>query len=334
MNGSRKDSLVTAVPFDRQNGGGNLDHARLNGCNGTQSNDNDRLPSGILHLPDNFWETHRILESSDTDAHSRASYTMSGPALKGVVPNQALVLPQQNGDSIVATVRAINGDAVTFESIRDYRKKANKICGDFKARNLEQSIALNLLLDPEVHLVSLAGVAGTGKTLLTLAAAMHQIKTIGCYSQIIVTRSLQAMDTDPGSLPGTEAEKLHAWLRCIWDNLKELSKYCGQGDLEEIIEPRALAFARGSSPSGYFFIVDEAQNLSPKLMKSVVTRAGFNTKMIFLGNLDQIDNKDLDATTSGLTHLGNTIKHFPRGAALTLKHCERSEVADFGNKYL
>jgi PhoH-like ATPase len=239
-------------------------------------------------------------------------------------------------------VRTIEGDTATLELARDYRSPQHTIWG-IQARNREQNFAFNVLLDPNIDFVTLLGQAGTGKTLLALAAGLAQTLDDKSYKEIIMTRETIPLGEDIGFLPGTEEEKMAPWMGALLDNLELLSSHGDTGDWERAatstlisnrVKVRALNFMRGRTFLNRYIILDEAQNLTPKQMKTLITRAGPQTKVICLGNLGQIDTPYLTGTTSGLTYVVDHFKAYSHGAHLTLRRGERSRLADFAAEIL
>jgi PhoH-like ATPase len=211
------------------------------------------------------------------------------------------------------------------------------------ARNREQNFALNLLMDPDVDFVTLLGQAGTGKTLLTLAAALTLTIEQKLYSEIIMTRVTVPVGEDIGFLPGTEEEKMTPWMGALMDNLEVLNQTEAGDDwgrqatndiLQSRIKIRSLNFMRGRTFLNRFIIIDEAQNLTSKQMKTLITRAGPGTKVVCLGNIAQIDTPYLSETTSGLTYVVDRFKEWQHGGHITLKRGERSRLADFASERL
>jgi len=208
-------------------------------------------------------------------------------------------------------------------------------------RNKEQSFSLDLLLDPEVLVVSLVGKAGSGKTLLAVAAGLHQVmesEKHGQYKKLMVSRPVQPMGRDIGFLPGTLEEKMLPWLAPIQDNLQflmgndktTLDMYIENGT----IELEALSYIRGRSIANAYIIIDEAQNLSNHEMKTILTRVGEGTKIVLTGDIEQIDNVYVDETTNGLTHVVERLKDQPIAGHVTLLKGERSKVATIAAKVL
>lgn len=209
-------------------------------------------------------------------------------------------------------------------------------------RNAEQTFAIHALLNPQIRLVTLQGVAGTGKTLLTLASALEQRRS---FRQIYLSRPVVPLgNKDIGYLPGDINSKLSPYMEPLWDNLKYIRGQFGEHDKEckqiddmirtEKIEITPLTYIRGRSLSNVFFIVDEAQNLTPHEVKTIITRAGENTKIVFTGDIQQIDTPYLDAQSNGLTHLIHRLKNNRLFAHVTLEKGERSELANLANDLL
>ncbi len=296
------------------------------------------LYSGVWQAPEDFWSTH----SQDLDAwheEGRTFYRISGPQVSSWYCNQCIVLPD---DPLGYLVRRREGQSVVLERIKDYSLERQTVWG-ITARNLEQNIALNLLLDPEMDFVSLLGAAGTGKTLLTLAAGLAQILDEKRYQQIIMTRVTVPVGEDIGFLPGTEEEKMTPWMGALMDNLEVLSSNeqggsWGRAATQELLSSRikihALNFMRGRTFLNKFLIVDEAQNLTAKQMKTLITRAGPGTKVVCLGNIAQIDTPYLTETSSGLTYVVDRFKHWAFAGHITLHRGERSRLAEFASDNL
>lgn len=208
-------------------------------------------------------------------------------------------------------------------------------------RDLYQALALHALLDPDIHLVNLTGAAGSGKTILALAAAIEQTMVDKRYRRIIATRSVQGLDEDIGFLPGTETEKMEPWLGAITDNLEALHSEDenGPSSVDYILQKvplqfKSLNYIRGRSFQQSLMIIDECQNLTPHQMKTIITRAGSGSKVVCLGNLAQIDTPYLSATSSGLTYLAERFKDFPHGVHLTLQGVPRSLLAEYAETHM
>jgi PhoH-like ATPase len=209
-------------------------------------------------------------------------------------------------------------------------------------KNAEQSFALDAIMNPDIKLVTIQGVAGTGKTLLSLAGALEQRRN---YHQIYLARPIVPLSNkDIGYLPGDITSKLNPYMEPLWDNLKFIKSQFSEKDKElkqinEMIENEKivicpLAFIRGRSLSNMFFIVDEAQNLTPHEVKTIITRAGENTKIVFTGDIYQIDTPYLDAQSNGLSYLIDKVKGQDLYAHITLQKGERSDLANLANDLL
>jgi PhoH-like ATPase len=302
--------------------------------------DADLLYTGVEELPANFWDkAGRKLESWHENG-GRTFYRVRGKLVANWAPNQFVYQPGEHG--LEAIVRRIEGDSAVLEVARDYRSERHGVWG-ISARNREQNFALNLLLDPDVDLVTVLGPAGTGKTLLTLAAGLSQALETNRYTEIIMTRVTIPLGEDIGFLPGTEEEKMEPWMGALMDNLEVLTQSQEGGSwgraatndlLRNRIKIRSLNFMRGRTFLNRFLILDEAQNLTPKQMKALVTRAGPGTKLVCLGNIAQIDSPYLSETTCGLTYVVNRFRGWPHYGHVTLTRGERSRLADYASETL
>ncbi|OUR87560.1 phosphate starvation-inducible protein PhoH, partial [Methylophaga sp. 42_8_T64] len=301
--------------------------------------DVDLLYHGSTELAADFWDDLNRLESWTNDG--RTFYQIEGDVVKDWYCNQLVYSPDES-HAIEAVVRKISDGAADIELIHDYRKDSHAIWG-ITARNREQNFALNLLMDPAVDFVSLLGQAGTGKTLLTLAAALTQTIEHKQYIEIIMTRVTVPVGEDIGFLPGTEEEKMTPWMGALMDNLEVLNKTEVGDDwarqatndlLQSRIKIRSLNFMRGRTFLNRFIIIDEAQNLTSKQMKTLITRAGPGSKIVCLGNIAQIDTPYLSETTSGLTYVVDRFKNWEHGGHITLLRGERSRLADFASEHL
>jgi len=309
--------------------------------------DTDLLYSGIVQLPDDFWTRHgKGMESWQEikGGYSSTFYRLTGPLVPTLLVNQFVFMEPKNGEApFYGQVRQINGKTAVLQTLRDYSSNKNNVWG-ITARNREQNFALNLLMNPEVDFVSLLGQAGTGKTLLALAAGLAQVLETKQYNEIIVTRVTVPVGEDIGFLPGTEEEKMSPWMGAFDDNLEVLMKSDGDaGDwgraatqdlIRSRIKIKSLNFMRGRTFVNKFLIIDEAQNLTPKQMKTLVTRAGPGTKILCLGNIAQIDTPYLTEGSSGLTYVVDRFKGWGHGGHVTLARGERSRLADHASEVL
>ncbi len=309
--------------------------------------DTDLLYSGIVQLPDDFWDQHgQDVESwqENKNGTSATYYRVTGPLIPTLLANQFVFLEPKDGQSpLYAQVKSINGKTAVLQTLRDYSHNKNNVWG-ITARNREQNFALNLLMNPEVDFVTLLGQAGTGKTLLALAAGLAQVLETKLYNEIIVTRVTVPVGEDIGFLPGTEEEKMSPWMGAFDDNLEVLMKSDGDaGDwgraatqdlIRSRIKIKSLNFMRGRTFVNKFLIIDEAQNLTPKQMKTLVTRAGPGTKILCLGNIAQIDTPYLTEGSSGLTYVVDRFKGWSHGGHVTLARGERSRLADHASDVL
>jgi PhoH-like ATPase len=296
------------------------------------------LYRGLRVHEEQFWEAHPQLESWNESG--RAYYRFPHDQDNDWYPNQCVVIGDQGG--VEALVKQVDEEKVQLRLVDDYYDGRKNVWG-IHARNREQNFALNLLMDPEVDFVTLMGTAGTGKTLLALAAALSQTMDEKRYSEIIVTRATVSIGEDIGYLPGTEEEKMTPWMGALTDNLEVLTQPQEGGAwgraatndlLASRVKVRALNFMRGRTFLNRFVIIDEAQNITPKQMKALLTRAGPGTKMACLGNVEQIDTPYLTETTSGLTFAVDRFKSWEHAGHITLKRGERSRLADFASEAL
>ncbi len=301
--------------------------------------DADLLYRGMQELPATFWEKHGKGMQSWQE-HARTFYRIKGPLTRDWHVNQFVF--QQEANGLEAVVHKLDNSEAVLELVRDYRSERHNIWG-ITARNREQNFALNLLMDPEIDFVTILGPAGTGKTLLTLAAGLAQTLESNRFSEIIMTRVTIPLGEDIGFLPGTEEEKMEPWMGALMDNLEVLTQSQEGGTwgraatndlLRNRIKIRSLNFMRGRTFLNRFIILDEAQNLTPKQMKAVITRAGPGTKLVCLGNIAQIDTPYLTETTSGLTYVVNRFRGWEHGGHITLMRGERSRLADFASETL
>ncbi len=304
--------------------------------------DGDLLYTGALPLPADFWDKHgKTVESWQQGGLTY--YRISGPIIPQLLINQFVYLEAPGAASLYAKVIEITGKTAVLRTLRDFTHQKNSVWG-VMARNRDQNFALNLLMDPECDFITLTGTAGSGKTLMSLASGLAQVMDDRRYTEIIVTRVTVPVGEDIGFLPGTEEEKMGPWMGALDDNLEVLSKTDGgagewgraaTNDLvRSKIKIKSLNFMRGRTFLNKFVIIDEAQNLTPKQMKTLITRAGPGTKIVCLGNLAQIDTPYLTEGSSGLTYAVDRFKGWAHSGHVTLARGERSRLADFASEVL
>jgi PhoH-like ATPase len=302
--------------------------------------DTDLLYTGIMPLPADFWDKHgKDVES--WQEHGRTLYRVKGPLVPSMLVNQFVF---HEGDRpFLAVVKEARGKVAVLQTLKDFSHHKNNVWG-ITARNREQNFALNLLMDPEVDFVTLLGQAGSGKTLLTLAAGLMQTLDYKVYTEIIMTRVTVPVGEDIGFLPGTEEEKMTPWMGALEDNLDVLMRTDDEaGDwgraatadlIRNRIKVKSLNFMRGRTFINKYLIIDEAQNLTPKQMKTLITRAGPGTKVVCLGNIAQIDTPYLTEGSSGLTYVVDRFKGWGHSGHVTLMRGERSRLADHASEIL
>lgn len=304
--------------------------------------DGDLLYSGALPLPADFWRKAGKFKS--WQAGGRDFYEINASYAQQMLMNQFVYFEAPGENSLYARVTEIRGDSVVLQTLRDYSNARNAVWG-VTARNREQNFALNLLMDPEVDFVTLTGTAGTGKTLIALAAGLRQVLDERRYTEIIMTRATVNVGEDIGFLPGTEEEKMGPWMGALDDNLEFLAKgdggnpgEWGRSATNDLIRSRikikSLNFMRGRTFLNRYVIIDEAQNLTPKQIKTLITRAGPGTKIVCMGNLAQIDTPYLTEGSSGLTYAVDRFKGWTHGGHIQLARGERSRLADFASEVL
>lgn len=315
--------------------------------------DKDILYTGVLALPQDFWDKHS--KGMESWQHGGSTfYRLSGPMVPNMLNNQFVYFEGLDGPapSLYAQVKEIHGKTALLQTLKDFTHGKNAVWG-VTARNREQNFALNLLMNPEVDFVTLLGQAGTGKTLITLAAALAQCLDKKLYTEIIMTRATVPVGEDIGFLPGTEEEKMAPWMGAVEDNLEVLlggggsnngaGNSHGAGEwgkqataefIKSKIKIKSMNFMRGRTFLNKLVILDEAQNLTPKQMKTLITRAGPGTKIICMGNIAQIDTPYLTEGSSGLTFVVDRFKGWPHSGHVTLARGERSRLADFAAEAL
>ncbi|MGQ0512688.1 MAG: PhoH family protein, partial [Betaproteobacteria bacterium] len=297
--------------------------------------DTDLLYTGTRRLPAGFWDSHgKDMESWKKDGHTY--YRIRGPLVPQFSLNE-FVWDDSGDRPLLARVIEQSGRMAVLETLRDYSHAKNAVWG-ITARNREQNFALNLLMNPAVDFVTLLGQAGTGKTLLALATGLTQVLDDKRYSEIIMTRVTVPIGEDIGFLPGTEEEKMLPWMGAMEDNLDVLNASdesggeWGRAAARDLVRSRikikSLNFMRGRTFVNKWLIIDEAQNLTPKQMKTLITRAGPGTKVVCLGNVAQIDTPYLTEGSSGLTYVVDRMKNWGHAGHITLARGERSRLAD------
>ncbi len=304
--------------------------------------DGDLLYAGSLALPTDFWTRQsKTIESWQQGSHT--FYRITGPIVGSLLINQFVFFEAPGEPPLYARVTEIRAKTAVLKTLKDYTHLKNAVWG-ITTRNREQNFAMNLLMDPEVDFVTLAGTAGTGKTLMALASGLTQVLDDRRYTEIIMTRATVSVGEDIGFLPGTEEEKMGPWMGALDDNLEVLGKNdsgsgeWGRAATNELIRSRikvkSMNFMRGRTFLNKYVIIDEAQNLTPKQMKTLITRAGPGTKIICMGNLAQIDTPYLTEGSSGMTYAVDRFKGWPHGGHITLARGERSRLADFASEVL
>jgi len=304
--------------------------------------DTELLYSGMRELPADFWDRHgKGMESWQQGGHTY--YRITGPLVSSLLVNEFLYQEKPGEQPLYVLVKEITGRTAVLQTLKDYTHQKNNVWG-ITARNREQNFALNLLMNPDVDFISLLGQAGTGKTLLTLAAGLMLTLEFKVYSEIIMTRVTVPVGEDIGFLPGTEEEKMNPWMGALEDNLDVLNKTdddageWGRAATRDLIRSRikvkSLNFMRGRTFINKFLIIDEAQNLTPKQMKTMVTRAGPGTKVVCLGNIAQIDTPYLTEGSSGITYVVDRFKGWTHSGHVTLQRGERSRLADHAAEIL
>ena len=308
---------------------------------------NARLKSDTLGLETEDYEPRRVEFDRLWDGYR--TIPLAAAAIDGfyrdgsikapddMYPNELALLQDEGNPKHTALARHHHTEKILvplrFEDTQPWK---------LRPLNLQQHFAIELLLDPEVKLVTLIGKAGTGKTLLALAAGLEQVAELQVYRRILVSRPIMPLGKDIGYLPGSKEEKLESWMEPIFDNLKflvdpQLEGTEGKVDFlfeKEWIEVEAVTYIRGRSLPKLFIIIDEAQNLSPHEVKTIVSRAGHDTKVVLTGDPYQIDNPYLDASSNGLTTLVERFKDQPLFGHVTLTRSERSNLASLAAELL
>ena len=297
--------------------------------------DIDLLPKGYLEFPNSFWDNISKVETVQRDGATEHRLKREGELARLNI--NEFVLDQQG---FVGKVCELGDDYLIIRHLQQHDLMNEEVWG-LIPRDIYQAIALNLLLDPDIHLVNLTGPAGSGKTILALAACIEMTVASKLYKRIIATRSTQGLDEDIGFLPGTEAEKMEPWLGAIVDNLEALHEDDENmtASVDYILSKvplhfKSLNYIRGRSFQHSLIIIDESQNLTRHQIKTIITRAGNGSKVICLGNLAQIDTPYLSALSSGLTYMTERFKAFRHGGHIHLQGVPRSALAEFAEANL
>lgn len=293
------------------------------------------LPNGYHNMTGSFWD--RVSKVETRQDHGRTWHQVQLIDNLPAVHINEFIIDEQG---FVGWIKEIQEDKLLILDLHQEPLLHQEAWG-LKPRDIYQSLALYALLDPDIHLVNLSGAAGSGKTILALAAAIEQTMVSKRYRRIIATRSVQGLDQEIGFLPGTEAEKMEPWLGAITDNLEALhmDDENTHGSVDYILSKvplqfKSLNYIRGRSFQQSLILIDECQNLTPHQMKTIITRAGAGSKVVCLGNLAQIDTPYLSATSSGLTYLTERFKDFPNGVHITLQGVPRSILAEYAESHL
>ena len=299
-----------------------------------------QLTRGYFEVPGSFWDQVTQVETeqvgADTLHHLSHGLLVSEILGEEVYPNQYIIDEQgfvgrvQDVDNGIVTLRHYKADTLLDQEVWGLRPK-----------NLQQAMALQLLMDPDVHLVTLTGAAGSGKTILALAAAIEMTVEQKRFNKIIATRSTPPLAEEHGFLPGTEEEKMDPWLGAINDNIEalHLNDENPTGSIQYVkekanIQFKAMNYIRGRSFQKSLILIDESQNLTPHQMKAIITRAGEGSKVVCLGNLAQIDTPYLSPTSSGLTYMTERFKRFVHGGSVQLNGVPRSLLAEYAEQFL
>ncbi len=300
-----------------------------------QISDVSLLPRGFLELDGSLWD--RIDNVETVQHNGRTLHTIPKLPVLGEPGLNEFIVDQQE---FVGRVVEVTDNTIVMEHM-DRDKLLNRKAWGLQPLDIYQALALHLLLDPDIQLVNLNGPAGSGKTILALAAAIEMTVAEQHYRRIIATRSTKGLDEDIGFLPGTEAEKMEPWLGAITDNLEALHSddESTRSSVDYILDRvpihfKSLNYIRGRSFQHSLIIIDECQNLTPHQMKTIITRAGFGSKVICLGNLAQIDTPYLNPASSGLTYLTQRFRPFNHGGMIQLEGVPRSALAAFAEANL
>ncbi|PAV27229.1 PhoH family protein [Tamilnaduibacter salinus] len=297
--------------------------------------DIDLLPQGYQEFEGSFWDRIPKVETAQRDGVTEHVLRREA-GLENLTVNEFVVDEQ----GFIGRVTQSDRERIVLEDLSQAGITEREVWG-LQPRDIYQAMALDLLMDPEVHLVNLTGSAGSGKTILALAACIELTVASRQYKRIIATRSTQALDADIGFLPGTEAEKMEPWLGAIVDNLEALHEDDENmsASVDYILSKvplyfKSLNYIRGRSFQHSLIIIDESQNLTPHQLKTIITRAGNGSKVICLGNLAQIDTPYLSGLSSGLTYMTERFRGFRHGGHIHLQGVPRSVLAEFAEANL
>jgi PhoH-like ATPase len=320
-------------------------YGKLRGINVEDYNNNGNiedtavLPTGLLALSDDFWQETSRQPSSNQQYKDRLLLTVSDFNAYSWKINQ--VIYDQNSEYRICKIFHENKQ-LELEPLVNFYNSGKNIWG-IHAKNREQNVCLNFLTNPDIDFITVLGSAGTGKTLLALAAGLAQVFEKNIYKEIIITRNTISIGEDIGFLPGNEEEKMAPWMGALTDNLEILTKnekgnswlkLSQQDMIASRIKMRTINFMRGRTFLDRYLIIDEAQNLTAVQLKALITRAGLGTKVICLGNLSQIDTPYLNEISSGLTYVVKNFQNWQHAAHITLQRGERSRLADYANTNL
>ena len=297
--------------------------------------DIELLPAGHYKMEGNFWD-----HVTDVKSYQEGKYTYH-QVDRSVLPN---TYPAEyifdDSEDFAARVVSVDEGIITLQDL-NHERIMQQNCWGIEPINIQQAFAMQAVLDPSIDLAILNGAAGSGKTLVALACALEMVIEEKQYNKIIVTRSTPPVAEDIGFLPGTEEEKMTPWLSAIHDNLEAMHEHDErpQSSVKYAIEKaniqfKSLNFIRGRSIQDALVLIDEAQNLTPSQLKTIITRCGKGSKMICLGNLAQIDSNYLTPLTSGLTYIVERFKDYPGAANVHLEGIFRSELAEYAEEHL
>ncbi len=293
------------------------------------------LTKGFQQCEGDFWSTIDNVESKSLAG--KTFHTLDKEPFEPTFLNQYLIDEESD---FAARVEEINGEKLVLRDLSRERMMHRR-AWDISAKNIYQGMALDALLDPDIDLVILTGAAGSGKTLLAMAAALEQTVERKMFDKIIVTRNTPDIGESIGFLPGSEEEKMLPWLAAVTDTLEALHKndHCTEGSMKYICEKaniqfKSINFMRGRSIQNAFVLLDECQNLTASQIKTIITRCGEGTKIVCSGNLAQIDSPYLTPVTSGLTYMVERFKSFEGSANIHLNGVVRSRLAEFAEENL